>query len=88
MLNKIHLQEISITPRKSRGFTHPQWTWITYDMGETWQKVYDMNGEPILWCNENIQSIKKLCNLQSEYTYWGISGCNQKKIGNSEIDNF
>ena len=79
--------DITITTRKGRGFIQPQWTWITYDNGETWEQVYDMQGNPILWCNENIQDIKNLCHQQSS-GYWGISGCDQKEIGNAEIDNY
>ena len=82
------LEEISITPRKARGFTQPQWTWITYDNGETWEQVYDMQGNPIMWCNENIQNIRSHATYEARHAYWGISGCNQKEIGNAEIDNY
>jgi len=55
------LLDITIETRKGRGFIQPQWAWITYDNGDTWEQVYDMRGNPILWCQENIQDIKKLC---------------------------
>tara|TARA_R100000329_G_C7512138_1_gene180380 strand:+ start:412 stop:663 length:252 start_codon:yes stop_codon:yes gene_type:complete len=81
------LEEISITPKKEEKFLKPQWTWVNTPLySEHWEMVHDIKGNPIMWCNENIQSIKELCHAQIG-GYWGISGCSQKEIGNAEIDN-
>jgi|TARA_R100000084_G_scaffold108195_4_gene70270 hypothetical protein len=73
------------------GLRQPEKTWITFlhaGFEENWLPLTDWDGNDIFWSTDNMRIAKKIAHEKFGGAKFGLSPCNQKKIGNACVDNF